>query len=199
MYGSVILCGGRSTRMGSPKEWLPLGGQTLLARIVDVVSQACSVNVIATSPGQSLPPLAEGCLLRADATEGLGPLSGFATGLAAMPDAVEAVFLTSCDAPFLKPELLHLLFSKLGTHDIAIPRIGGVLQPLAAAYRMHGLRDRVKPLLESGRRGVMDLLPLSAVCEVEENEIRGIDPDLRSFRNINTPEEYAEALELAGG
>lgn len=198
MYGSVILCGGRSTRMGRPKEWLPLDGRTLLARVVEVVSQVCSVNVLATSPGHSLPPIAADCMFRADATEGLGPLSGFATGLAAIPNEVDAVFLTSCDAPFLKPELLRFLFEKLGAHDIAIPRIGGVLQSLTAAYRMHGLCERVNDLLQSGRRSVKDLMPLSDICEVDENTIRAIDPELMSFRNINTPEEYAAAVERAG-
>lgn len=93
MFASIILCGGRSSRMGRAKASLPLGGRTFLERAIDAVSQTCSVTVLATAPGQSLPRVHWNCIVVEDAQEGSGPLFGFATGLSAMPVEVESVFL----------------------------------------------------------------------------------------------------------
>ena len=55
----VVLCGGESSRMGSPKAWLDFGGEPLLARVVRVVSEAASPVLVVAAPGQDLPALSE--------------------------------------------------------------------------------------------------------------------------------------------
>src|SRR5947208_4621260 len=78
----IVLAGGRSTRMGTPKAWLEWHGTTLLDRVVRVVSRAVDGGpvVVVRAPGQDLPELPAGVLVVDDAAEGQGPLEGLAAG-----------------------------------------------------------------------------------------------------------------------
>ena len=82
--GGIVLCGGKSTRMGSPKEWLPIGEETLLQRVVRVVSHVVSPVVVATRKNQELPPLPAGVRVVHDVVEDFGPLAGIAAGMDAL-------------------------------------------------------------------------------------------------------------------
>src|SRR5205807_272847 len=99
----VVLCGGRSSRMGRPKAWLPFGGEALLQRVVRRLGEAVSPVVVVAAPGQELPSLPSEVAIVRDPEEGRGPLQGLAAGLAALAGRADAAYATSCDAPFLRP------------------------------------------------------------------------------------------------
>src|SRR5262245_18679637 len=101
--GGVVLCGGRSSRMGQPKAWLPFAGEPLLARVVRLVGEAASPVVVVAAAGQELPPLLADVEIVRDPEPDRGPLQGLAAGLAALRGRAAAAFVTSCDAPFLRP------------------------------------------------------------------------------------------------
>ena len=48
-FGGIVLCGGKSTRMGRPKLSLPFGDETMLSRVVRIVSQVVSPVVVVAS------------------------------------------------------------------------------------------------------------------------------------------------------
>jgi molybdopterin converting factor small subunit len=109
--------------------------------------------------------------------------------------ARQLAFVTSCDSAFLDPALIRHLISRAADHDVVVPHWDGRLQPLHAVYR----RD-VLPRLED-QLARSDLRPVSLfdkvrTCRVDEGEIRRFDPEGLSFFNMNTPEDYASALEL---
>src|SRR5438128_4376608 len=90
--GGIILCGGQSKRMGRPKAWLPFGGETMLPRVVRLLSQVVAPVVVVAAPGQDLPALPAGVAVVRDEERGRGPLQGLAAGLKALQGQAEAAY-----------------------------------------------------------------------------------------------------------
>src|SRR5918911_5539062 len=104
----IVLAGGRSSRMGSPKAALEWHGSTLLRRISGIVGRAVDGPVVVVrAPGQELPALPPGVEVVEDAREGRGPLQGLAAGLAAIGERAEAAYVSSTDAPLLHPAFVR--------------------------------------------------------------------------------------------
>ena len=78
--GGIVLCGGRSRRMGSPKALLPFGGETMLQRVVRLLGTVVSPIAVVGAPLQSLPDLSADVIVTFDDREGRGPLRGSARG-----------------------------------------------------------------------------------------------------------------------
>jgi molybdopterin-guanine dinucleotide biosynthesis protein A len=184
--------------MGEPKAWLPFGGERLLQRIVRVVATAAEPIVVVAAPDQPLPELPAAIAVARDPIAGRGPLQGLATGLAALPDSVELVFATGTDSPLLNPAWIARLVDLIGEHDLAIPFVAGFHHPLSAVYRRAATIRAVNRLLAADRLRATDLVEELRARIVTADELRDIDPDLATLRNINTPEEYQAALAAAG-
>jgi len=195
----IVVAGGRSSRMGRSKAWLDWRGRPLLAHVVGIVREAVDGPlVVVGAPGQELPEV--GAEMAADPVEGRGPLQGIATGLAAVGDRADAAFVASVDLPLLHPAYVRRVLALLGDHDVLLPVVHGHHQPLAAAYRV-GLAARVVALIDEGRSRPPDLFAVVDTRRVEAaellagSELATADPELRSLRGVNTPAEYAAALD----
>jgi molybdopterin-guanine dinucleotide biosynthesis protein A len=197
IHGGVILCGGRSSRMGAAKLSLPFGPELMLERIVRLLGEACRPIVVVAAPGQQLPALPEGLIVARDRREGRGPLEGLLAGLSALPEEVEAAYATSCDVPFLVPAFVRRMFELLGDHAIAVPVGGGFSHPLSAVYR-RGLVAVIEALLAAGRLRPAYLFDTVATRRVEEKELLDVDPRLDTLKNLNHPADYLAALAQAG-
>lgn len=177
--------------MGTPKAWLEFDGRPLLEHLVDRMLAEFPEVLVVGAPGQQLPETAARVVH--DEHPGEGPVAGLVVGLREISQPL--AFVASCDAPFLNPELARTLVAGCDDHDVVVPQWQGRLHPLQAVYR-----PSVQPLLAQqlaqGRRRLMDLFEQVRTRVVTESEIRGIDPEGRSFHNMNTPEEYQHALEL---
>lgn len=195
--GGIVLCGGRSSRMGRPKAWLPFGDETLLQRTVRTLQAAVEPVIVVTAPGQDVPPLPADVRIVRDEIEGKGPLGGLAAGLAALGGEVEAAYLSACDVPFLNATFVRRVIESLGEASVAVPRVGEFLHPLAAVYRVSML-PHVRELLATDWLRMQNLFDVMPTRFIEAHELADIDPDFRSLRNVNTPEEYATALRDAG-
>ena len=180
--------------MGRPKAWLPFGDELLLPRIVRIVASVVHPVVVVAAPGQELPPLPAEIEIVRDVQECRGPLAGLARGLVALGDRVDAVYLSSCDAPFLNAEFIRIVLDSLGTNTIAVPRIGGYSHPLAGVYR-----DMVLPAVE--RMLVENRLRLRDLLDVVPTHFLDADAfaDLDSLINVNSPDEYEAALRKLPG
>jgi molybdopterin-guanine dinucleotide biosynthesis protein A len=190
--------------MGSPKAWLDFGGEPLLARTVRTVASVAWPVVVVAAPGQDVPPSLEGVIIVRDALSGRGPLQGVAAGLEAVAPYAAAAFVSSTDVPFLHPALIRRLAELRGLdHDIAVPRTGGHFHALSAVYGI-AARAEIAALLAADRLRLSLLfervrtLVADEALLLEGAELVAADPELRSLRNVNTPEEYAEALAEAG-
>ena len=195
--GGLVLCGGRSTRMGTPKPWLPFGPETMLERIVRIVREVVEPVVVVAAPGQRLPDLPAGVRILHDEEPDLGPLGGLAVGLSALSRDVDAAYVTSCDVPLLRPAFVQRMIDELGAHELVIPRDGDYHHPLAAVYRT-ALAERVRRLVAERRLRPVFLLDEADARIVEVDALRDVDPGLDSLRNVNRPEDYRAALAAAG-
>lgn len=195
--GAIVLCGGRSTRMGRPKLSLPFGSEMMLARVVRLLRDVVEPIVVVAAPDQELPPLPASTIITRDEEEGLGPLGGLAPGLAAISQFADAAYVSSCDVPLLMPVFVRKMIELLGAHDMAIPRDGKYHHPLAAVYRC-SLEPRVRSLLAEGRLRPFFLMEECDARVVDVSELREVDLDLQSLRNLNTEDDYQQALRDAG-
>ncbi len=196
-FSGIVLCGGRSSRMGRPKHLLPFGPETLLARVVRRMREVVSPVVVVAAVGQELPPLPEEVLIARDDVEGKGPLAGLAAGLSVISSHCEAAFVSSCDAPFLEPAFIRRMLTELGEHDLAIPREESYYHPLAAVYRS-SLESAIRTLIAENRLRPFFLIEACRAKIVDVEDLRDADPQLASLRNTNHPEEYDRALKDAG-
>ena len=195
--GGIVLCGGRSTRMGSPKALLPFGAETMLQRVVRLLATVVSPIVVVAAPGQSLPDLPPEVIVSRDEQEGRGPLEGLRAGLKALPADVAIAYVTSCDVPLLVPGFVRQMIDLLTDHDIAVMEIEGFPHPLSAVYRRNTL-PHVEALLAADRLRPVFLFDAVRTRRVQAAEMTPVDPNLMTLRNLNTREEYLAALSSAG-
>lgn len=183
--------------MGRPKAWMPFGPEVMLQRIVRILSEVVSPIVVVAAVGQEVPDLPVAVEIVRDEHEALGPLAGLAAGLKALEGRAAAAYASSCDVPLLTSAFVEYVIAALDDYDLAIPRDGKYHHPLAAVYAT-GLAAAVRELVDANRLRPVFLLEQARAREIDVSEIRSVDPQLRSLRNINTPSEYAAALRDAG-
>jgi molybdenum cofactor guanylyltransferase len=193
----IVLCGGRSTRMGSSKALLPFGSETMLQRVVRLLGTVVSPIVVVAAPDQSLPELPADVAVTRDEREGRGPLEGLLAGLKALPGTIEMAYVTSCDVPLLVPAFAQRMIDLAGEHDIAVIEIEGFPHPLSAVYRRSTL-PQVEALLAQDRLRPAFLFDAVKTRRVQPEEMTSVDPQLLTLRNLNTREDYEQALRSAG-
>ncbi|MEM9351669.1 MAG: molybdenum cofactor guanylyltransferase [Planctomycetota bacterium] len=195
--GAVILCGGRSIRMGQDKAWLLIDGETMLERVVRTASGAVAGGpvVVVAAAGQGLPKLGPNIAVRRDAAEERGPLEGLRVGLSTLSDSADAVFVTGCDAPLLTGVFIEFLFNALGSADAAVSADDHRLHPLAAVYRPN-LLGNIEQLMREGASSLHALLESCKTARIDAEQRRRIDSDLRCLMNVNRHEDYQRAIRL---
>jgi len=193
----IVLCGGKSTRMGSSKALLPFGSETMLQRVVRLLGQVVSPMVVVAAIDQELPALPRDVIVARDEREARGPLEGLRAGLKALPPDVDAAYVTSCDVPLLVPNFVRQMLELAHGYDIAVMEIDGFTHPLSAVYRQTTL-PRIESLLAEDRLRPAFLFDAVRTRRVKPEEMTSADPQLHTLRNLNTREDYLGALAEAG-
>jgi len=190
----IVLAGGRSRRMGQDKASLALDGVTLLQRCVDRLTPVVDQFVLVGAPGRPLPAVTSDLPIHIveDPIEGEGPMMGIAVGLAAATAAVAVV--VAVDMPLLEPELLRLLASRIDeTHRWVIPVADHRPQPLCSAFATDAL-EVVRAHFEAGDRAPMAVASDLNAYRMQTEEWSAVDPEGRSFLNVNTPQEFQDLV-----
>lgn len=192
---AAILAGGRATRMGRDKADILLGGVPLIEWVFDRVREVAEEVVVVGGP----PRLGHrGVPTLPDRYPGANAVGGIATALA---HATETggddtwVLCVACDTPFLEPALLWLLAAQRENADIVVPRTAQGWEPLCALYRATCLPG-FEQAIAKGNLRVLDAYAQVRCQTVGEEELRRVDPDLRSFFNVNRPGDLALAEQL---
>ena len=186
---AVILTGGKSSRMGRPKALLLFDGEPLIVHIVRALKSMFADTVVVAAREQDLPPL-PATVVR-DEVAYQGPVGGIYYGLKAA--GKEFCFVTSCDVAFINAPLISYLISQISNYDVVVPYWENRFQPLHTVYRK-SVAPLLKEQLERGELRPIYLYDKVRTRKVDEDEIRGFDPEGLSFFNMNTPEDYGEAL-----
>jgi molybdenum cofactor guanylyltransferase len=196
----IVLAGGRSSRMGTPKAALEWHGSTLLRRTAGILARVADGPVVVVrAHGQTLPELPPAVEVVDDPREGLGPVQGLAAGLGAVAGRAEVAFVCSTDLPFLHPAFARrVLRAAADGADVGLPVARGYPQPLAAAYRT-ALAPLAERLVREQRLRPAFLFDEAAVARLDDATLRAdpmvaaLDPDLDSVLNVNEPAEYEAA------
>lgn len=183
--------------MGTSKALLAFGSETMLQRVVRLLGTVASPMVVVAAPEQVLPELPASVIVTRDEREGRGPLEGLRAGLTALPFEVDAAYVTSCDVPLLVPAFVERMVYLLGDREIAVMEIDGFAHPLSAVYRRRTL-PHVEELLAADRLRPAFLFDAVKTRRVQPAEMEAADPQLLTLRNLNTPEDYQDALKSAG-
>jgi molybdopterin-guanine dinucleotide biosynthesis protein A len=186
--------GGKSSRFGSPKAFVPFKGASLAAHILREGSQFSSdVFAVCRTEDQVPPDAAAEFRIVTDQWKEEGPLSGLHAALLSAKE--EVLFLTGVDMPFLKREVVEGLFHlwrSEGSPAAVVPRHEGRWEPLCSIWSHQALRH-----LEPGQfRSFQDLIdqgPLR-VNPVSVEDIRRFDPSLWCLLGFNTREEWERFL-----
>jgi molybdopterin-guanine dinucleotide biosynthesis protein A len=214
---ALILAGGDSRRMGQDKAALVLDGSTLLDSVTATMQQIFPKVIISVRQLRSGVEVMQVC----DEQDAGGPLAGLIAGMAKAD--TPWVFAVACDMPFVVAGLVEQLAryrtkqtppnlplsgeeqvgsspdkGRLGgvavdvSFDAVVPIIGGYPQPLAAFYATSAL-DTMRASLAAGDKSLRGALKKLDVCYVDEAALRECDPQLRSFFDLDTPQDFQAA------
>jgi molybdopterin-guanine dinucleotide biosynthesis protein A len=183
----IILAGGLNSRMaGRNKARLLIEGRTILDRLVDLFRAFFDPILIVTN--QPLDYLDEGVILVTDLIDIRCSLTGIYSGLFYSPRP--QAFIAGCDIPFLKQELLELILKESEDRwDVVVPVTAEGYQPLSAIYSRRCLEPIANQLAE-GKLKVSHFFSKVRTKKIPEIRLRQVDPELKSFFNINTPEDW---------
>lgn len=194
----IVLCGGSSRRMGQAKYQLQFRGETLVQRICRIVKPEVSRILIVAAANQEIPRTESNLDVLRDEIPDAGPLAGISqalTFLQSSADCPVAAFVTSCDVPLLKPEVIRVLRHQLTEQfDAVAVRDSGFIYPLCAVYRTATAATAVR-LIATGERRAAALPEYLRTRWIPLDVIRSVDPELESLMNLNTPADVESALQ----
>ncbi len=181
----VILAGGASRRMGRDKALLDVDGRPLIAVVAERLRSVVDELVIASGDNEAYAQYADRCVT--DIFSGVGTLGGLHAGLGAA--AHDRVLVVGCDMPFLNPAVLRWFALAADGVDVVVLRQGEFLEPIHAVYRKSCL-PAIEEVIRTGVRQAYAFYDQVKVRYVDPAEIEHLDPQLRSFSNVNTPIEW---------
>ena len=192
---SIILAGGKSSRLGQSKALQIIGGKSLIQWVVDRLAILSAEIIIATAHGETIPCSSTVRIKTvADIYPGKGPLAGIYSGLVASSNSQAIV--VGCDTPFLSVGLLQYMTHIRSTFDAVVPRIKKKVEPLCAVYSKSCLAP-IRGLLEQNELSISRLFNMVKARYIEEHEINNFDPEHLSFFNINSQDDLERARRLA--
>ena len=185
---AVIMAGGDSRRMGQDKANLQLGGRTLLQSVFATLQPLFPEVIVSVRQPRPEIDLPQVC----DDPAYSGPLAGLAAALAQASSPW--IFVVACDMPFITPAVIEYLALQRVDCQAVVPMVGGYPQPMAAFYAT-GCLKVVQDILDSnGKHSMLAPLEMLKVCYVSEAQMLSVDPQLRSFFDLDTPQDVARAM-----
>ena len=188
----IVLAGGLSRRLDyRNKALLKIGGKSIIERIIDTLSEVTAdILLITNSPDEfkhlDIP-------MFGDIIPGSGSLGGIYTGLKVSETYHNLII--ACDMPFIRPSLLTLLIQQSRGYDVVIPVTPDGHHPTCAIYS----RDCIKPIesqIRSGNLKISDFFPNVRTRRIDFNTLHDRYDQIMFF-NINTKEDYLEAVSIA--
>jgi molybdopterin-guanine dinucleotide biosynthesis protein A len=192
---SIILAGGKSSRLGRSKALQAIGSKSLIQWVVDRLATLSTEIIVVTAHGKAIPcssPIRIKTV--ADIYPSKSPLVGIYSGLIA--SACPRAIVVGCDMPFLNIGLLDYMSQICSSFDVVVPQIKDKLEPLCSVYSKSCLAP-MQGLLEQNERRISELFSMVKVRYIEEDEINSFDPEHLSFFNINSQADLDRAKKLA--
>ncbi len=195
MLTVCIQAGGQSSRMGEDKALKTFLRRPLIQRVVERLSSIADELIVTTNRPDDYAFLK--LPLISDLKPGRGALGGLYTAIASASNPIVAV--VACDMPFAGPALIEAatrLMVEEGA-DVVIPKSEEGFEPLHAVYRRATCLSAIEAALAADQWKVVAWFPQVKVRVLTPDEIRRYDPSGLAFWNVNTPEEFSKAEEIA--
>ncbi len=192
-----IQAGGASHRMGEDKALKPFLGHPLIQRVIERLSPIANEMIVTTNRPADYAFL-DNIRLVPDLKPGRGALGGLYTAIASAAHPLVAV--AACDMPFASGRLIEAA-SRLMVEeeaDVVIAKSDEGYEPLHAVYRRETCLPAIESAIEADQWKVVAWFPQVKVRVLSAEEVRQFDPSGLAFWNVNTPEEFAQAEQLAG-
>jgi len=189
---AVILAGGNSSRFnGMDKSRIVINSRPLIEHTIEKLTTCFDDVLVVTGPNHcyNLPHVK---IVR-DQQPNCGPLMGLYCGLNASETSIN--FVIACDMPFINQEIIQFLLSHADRADVVVPIVNGYREPLMALYNKTTL-PAIHKHIQQKKYKITAFYADVTLCEIPEEQIRKIDPQLHSFFNINTTEDLARAQQL---
>lgn len=195
MLTVIIQAGGESRRMGKNKALLSFLGKPLISRVVERLRPIADDLLLTSNQPETLAFL--GLPVHRDVYPGGGALSGLLTALKVSTTPLTAV--VACDMPFISPALLQFQQQILAgdEFDVVMPKTHQGHEPFHAVYRTEVCVQAVEQAFLSGEKRLISWLPAVRVCLLNEEDLAPFGSAERIFLNVNTPEEFERAEQLA--
>ena len=204
----TILAGGENQRIPLLKGHIEINGEKIIDSSVNLMESLFGRAVISTNTPELY--FYCGVPMIGDIINQRGPLTGIFSALLNIKD--DAIFVVACDMPFLNDQLMNYMVDKyrdkncvisepitsgseITQWDAVIPVFKGKPQPLFGIYSKNIL-GIIEERLNKGLKRLKDLLTEINVLYIKEEEVRQIDPEGRSFLNINTMEDYEKVIRV---
>jgi molybdopterin-guanine dinucleotide biosynthesis protein A len=195
MLTVCIQAGGVSSRMGEDKALKPFLGRPLIQRVAERLSSIADEVIVTTNRPEEYAFL--NLPVFPDLKPGRGALGGLYTAIASAKHSIVAV--VACDMPFVSPPLLEAARTLLVEEnvDVVIPRSEEGYEPLHAIYRRDTCLPAIESAIDADQWKVIAWFPRVKVRVLTPDEVRQYDPSGLAFWNVNTPEEFLKAEQIA--
>jgi molybdopterin-guanine dinucleotide biosynthesis protein A len=185
---AVLLAGGQNTRFPTLKGFIKNDGTSIIARTLSLLETVSERAVISTNAPELY--FRFGVPMVGDIIKNSGPMGGIVSVFTAT--GADEVFVAACDMPFIhKPIIKYIIDGRSG--EATVPVVGEKPEPLLAVYT-RAAADAMFREMESGQRSLRRMLPKLKVTYLDMENVQTLDPEGKSFININTPEDYERAF-----
>jgi molybdopterin-guanine dinucleotide biosynthesis protein A len=184
----AVLAGGESRRFGQDKAHAMLAGKPLVSHVVETLETLFEDVLIVTNEPVSFEPF--DVTVVTDIVRGAGSLGGLLTAL--VHARAERCFVVACDMPFLNPALIRRMLGRCQGFDVVVPSVQSRMQPLHAIYSRRCIGP-IQEMIAQREFRIFDFYPEVLTLRLDERVCQELDPEDRSFENINTQEELTRA------
>ncbi len=196
----IFLVGGLSSRFGQDKGLLHLAGKPLIKHAIDAVNKIVDEKIVVVSSKSQVENyekiLSSDMKILVDRTsinETQSPLIGALTGFKETHG--KYALLLPCDTPFVSRDIIALLFELCINRNAVIPRWpNSYIEPLQAVYCTKPAYEAAKSALNEGKLNMQSMVDkMHGVRYVSTLVLQQLDPELRTFFNVNNPLDLKKA------
>ena len=205
----VILAGGENKRMPVLKAFIEVEGKKIIEKNLKIMRQLFNEIFIVTNQPELYTYL--GVPMLGDVYNIRGPMTGVLTAL--MNSSNKWIFVSACDMPFINPDFIRFMaderynpaclaivnrerkrdldtISGAGIYDAVVPLVNYKAEPLFAFYS-NKVMNSLEQFVLTGKKSIKYFLLNhdKRVKYITSEEVKNIDPEARSFINLNTPED----------
>jgi molybdopterin-guanine dinucleotide biosynthesis protein A len=190
----VLLAGGKSRRMGQDKRNLMISGKSLFHHVLHVLESVFSEIIIVMATISSVVDKMNHRVVT-DLIPDKGSAGGLYTGLTFSSNP--QVFAVACDMPFLNPAVIQKVCSLSFSTDVTMVKLSNGLHPMHSVYSKQCL-PVLRRMINADQLRIQDLLLQKDLKTkiLGQEVVQEIDPQFKSFLNVNTPADLEVAERL---